>query len=539
MKTATQTHDVAYDEYSYLEELTDRFAKITANVTHLFTTDAEGLFEAYLSGFPADQRQHFNCNTCRRFIETYGGLVIISEDGSTMSPFWAALPADPEYAQPYLNMAKIVQRARVTGVFCTGEKLWGTPINHDKKRGHDWRHLSVVPPRHLITDHFLLNPHEVAAMKKQDYQTVARALAEFELPVLDQVVTLLKSETMYRSEKVLGPAQWLRDRKAERVNCTRSDYRENLLWRAIAAAPDAFCHPRSSMIGTLLDDIAAGMDFETVSARFKAKMHPIQYQRPQAAPAAGTIAQAEKLVEKMGLAPALRRRFARLDDLQALWSPANLPERIDGKGGVFGHLKAKDTNEVKPLELPPVTMTWDKFARTVMPEAAQIEYFAAGRDAYTALVTAADPDAPPLLQWDNPDRRNPVSLYLWNGGSTPGEFGIAGQVWHKVNAITYRPSMWHDPDAFAHQHTGVIFIIDGAKDRRRGAGLALFPEILRSELHSVRSVIEAHSKTGELEGREEASACGVLMSKGTDWNGLLRVTTKTGQVAQYKLDRWD
>lgn len=538
MKTATQTHDVAYDEYSYLDEMAGYFAAATTNVKHLFRTNATGLWDAYLNAFPADERQHHNCNACRRFIETYGSLVVIREDGSTYSPFWGVAPVDPLYNYAFGVLGAIIAKARVTGVFASSEKVWGLPKNRDHKHNCTWHHLAVTPDAVLVHKDRVLTAHQAEAKAVQDYQTVLRALVEFDLPALNQVVTLLESDTMYRSEKVLGPAKWLRDRQQERSN-VKGPVRDNLLWLAVSEAPDGFLHPRSSMIGTLLDDVAAGMDFETVSARFKAKMHPLQYQRPQAAPAAGTIAQAEKLVEKMGLAPALRRRFARLDDLQALWSPANLPERIDGKGGVFGHLKAKDTNEVKPLDLPPVTMTWDKFARTVMPEAAQIEYFAAGRDAYTALVTAADPDAPPLLQWDNPDRRNPVSLYLWNGGSTPGEFGIAGQVWHKVNAITYRPSMWHDPDAFAHQHTGVIFIIDGAKDHRRGAGLALFPEILRSELHSVRSVIEAYSKTGELEGREEASACGVLMSKGTDWNGLLRVTTKTGQVAQYKLDRWD
>ena len=41
-------------------------------------------------------------------------------------------------------------------------------------------------------------------------------------------------------------------------------------------------------------------------------------------------------------------------------------------GGVFGHLtpKAKPAN---PLTLPQQTMTWEKFARTVLPDAISIE----------------------------------------------------------------------------------------------------------------------------------------------------------------------
>ena len=110
---------------------------------------------------------------------------------------------------------------------------------------------------------------------------------------LAQALKLLKSEALYRSEKVLGQAQWLYD--LHRALPSRRN-RDHVLWRAVAAAPAGFCHPRSSMIGTLLEDLAAGMPFDDVSRRFAEKMHPLLYQRPQAAPSAGNIAQAEKIV---------------------------------------------------------------------------------------------------------------------------------------------------------------------------------------------------------------------------------------------------
>lgn len=34
-------------------------------------------------------------------------------------------------------------------------------------------------------------------------------------------------------------------------------------------------------------------------------MNPLQYQRPQAAPSAGNVAQAERIVEKLGIANSL------------------------------------------------------------------------------------------------------------------------------------------------------------------------------------------------------------------------------------------
>ena len=80
-------------------------------------------------------------------------------------------------------------------------------------------------------------------------------------------------------------------------------------------------------------------------------------------------------------------------------------------------------------------------------------------------------------------------------------------------------------------------MIDGARDSRN-ASLVIFPETLRSDLHSVRATVEAFSKAGKLVGVEEASANGLLLSKGSTWNAQLRVTS-SGSQQTYRLDRWD
>jgi len=100
-----------------------------------------------------------------------------------------------------------------------------------------------------------------------------------------------------------------------------------------------------------------------------------------------------------------------------------------------------------------------------------------------------------------------------------------------------QPNLWQP--GYEHRGASVIFILNGAKDRdRRSTGLALFPEVLKSELHEVRSTIEAYSKSEKLGGADEASACGVRLQKGLNWNAQFRVTTDIGTTI-YKLDRWD
>ncbi len=86
-----------------------------------------------------------------------------------------------------------------------------------------------------------------------------------------------------------------------------------------------------------------------------------------------------------------------------------------------------------------------------------------------------------------------------------------------------------------------MMILEGCKDTRRDQGLGLFPECLRSELHEIRHAIEAYSNRHVLLGHDSASACGLMLHKGTNqkWNHLVRVIDRAGDVRTYKLDRWE
>jgi hypothetical protein len=519
--------DAEYDQF--LVRMGARFAALTeAGNAPLFTTNADGLWDAYLGAFsdPAE-RQYHNCHACRDFIGRFGGLVTIGEDGRTNPAMWDESLAPEQCKASVAAMARIVRKANVTGVWYCKDAAWGKPVTGI------WRHLSVTPPTNMVFRELAQTAGQAMAEKREDHKNVMGALSEFDEKTVDQALQLLKSDALYRGEHVLGQAEWL-----HALYIARKDHRgvwSNLVWRAIALAPAGFCHPRASMIGTLLDDIRGGMDFGEVSRRFREKMHPLQYQRPQAAPSRATIEQAEKLVEQMGIVRSLLRRFARLDEIEAIWKPSPIAG-TPKDAGVFSRLKARGEIDRPNLIAPPKTMTWEKFRADVLPTAERIEIHAPYRGAYSALLTAVDHDAPPILQWDTPDRRNPFSWYFWMHGSTAEQFGLAAGQFHTVTAIAFQPSMWHG--GFEHQGKGVMFVISGARDSRN-CGSALFPEILKSELHGVRSVIEAHSQSTQLDGAEDASAAGLMMrANNLTWDVLLKVHA-SGYTNQYKLDRWE
>lgn len=488
-----------------------------------FTTDASGLFDTFLNYLPYHMRQHHTCHACRTFTDAFGGLVSISTNGRTVPVMWPFNVPDL-YAPAVAACNARVAKAKVTGVFLSKHTTWGTPITGP------WQHMSIATPLACHQSSVKTAGQAMAALR-EDYITLRRALNEYPLNAIEQAITLLQSDALYRSEKVLGVAEWLKRVHEDLRSVQRGQRASNLLWRAVATAPVGFCHVRSTMIGTLLDDITSGMPFEQVRRRFAAKMHPLQYQRPQARPGRGNVERAEKIVERLGIAASLRRRYATLDDLHLLWSPRPPPwQANEPTSGVFGHVRVKEDVPVASMTLPTATMTWVKFRDTVLPDASKIEMLVPrGPSRFGALTTASDPYAPSILQWDNP-----VAWYVYSGGSTAQRWNLRAGAWSKVTGICLSPTMWQPGNA--RHGAFVMLLLAGAADTAN-ASLALFPETLKADLHEVRSTIEAFSRQGRLE-KVDRPACGLLLRKGQSWACRVRVTMMT-TTREYVLDRWD
>lgn len=546
------TNPLDADEYRpMLDSIRTRFGTLSEGP--LFTTDVDGntIWRTWLANLPAHERQHHTCHACRRFVESYGGLVRVDpETGTTTPVMFSPGMVGSMYDAAYLAVHDLVGRARITGVFLSNARVWGTPTTPDGKRDHVWHHMSVTPPARHVYRHSILSPEQKMAELREDYGMLNRALAEYSLETIATALSIVKSEALYQGEKVHGRLAWLHA-LAERRRGLKGQVAAPFIWLAVAMAPAGFAHVKSSVMGPLLDDLAAGKSFDEVKRAFEVKMNPLKYQRPQAPPSTGNIAQAEAIVEKLGIASSLRRRFARLEDLKLLWSPAPV-KMTKPSSGVFGHLKPTPVcDTITPARGP--VMTFAKFAAQVLPTAEKIEIEVPHKAHFHAFVTAVDPDAPPIFQWDGLEgcARNSVTWYTNPGGSYAREWnlGAGGWAngntyteggWAKVNALSLMPNMWQKPELFKHHGEGVLFVIDGCRDIRKGQTTAcLFPVLLKSELHSVRSTIEAYSNRATMEDAELASACGLTVRAGSP-NTPIRVRVTAGMVATtYTIDRWD
>ena len=508
----------------------------------LFTTEATGLFDAFLRALPFERRGHYECRSCRHFVTTFGGLVTIDKTGETSS-LWSTFAWPSFFTLGLEEMDRVARRAKVNGVFLRSDAGWGLRSNESPKApGGRWYHMHLNPTAEHLYRSSRISASQAMAEKREDHGTLCRGLAEIPLPVVRQAHTLLTTGSLARSEKHIGVAKWLLELEEKLAGEKNDRRRHNLTWLAAATAPPGYCHIRSTMIGTLLQGIADGLSFGDLKRSFDAKMDPLQYMRPQAAPTDGQLHAAESLVQKLGVERALARRYARLEEVlpHAIWTPRRATPDLPADASVFGHLKKRPAPV--HVEQPPVILTWEKFTRTVLPTAERIEYLVTfGRGPFFAFVTAVDPDAPPILQWDRPEARNPVSWYFRVKGSPAVDWGLLPGSYVAVAAIARQPSRWTAD--FKHQGDGIFFVLRGARDlyqaRTRGeTGIGLFPEDLRGELHGIRSAIEAYSASKELEGGEEA-ACGVALtgSRG-GWTQVFRVTSAATCVS-YCPDRMD
>jgi hypothetical protein len=524
-----------------LSQLTANFTKNTKTATVLFSvaSDKSYLWNLYLKQFPLEHRQHYTCNECKKFFERYADLVTIDAKGNAKSVMFSDSPAG-DFGYIFDSLRAVIEGSTVEKIFVTSEKKWGLAVTGQ------WEHFAVTPPKKFVfveevdsKGNPVETAYQIEAAKTAEFNTMVRALVEYSPETLATAITIINSEALYRGESVAARAEWLQDVILTQKKTKNARNRHNLLWLAVASAPAGFAKPRGTALGSLLDNIVEGKDLKEIRALFAAVMDPTKHGRPQNAPSAGNIKQAEKLIDAKGLTSALARRFATLEDIKKIWAPR--PVHAGGTGGVFGHLAPRDRKKAEAdyLNLPSKKMTLEKFVTTIVPTAQEIEVKMQSAMQFIALTTASDPKAKPILQWDDAKNRNPVAWYVYTAGSNPAQWGAKVGAYVKVNALTAGPSQWNPKINLPQHGERLIFVLDGVKDSDgEKVGLGMFPEHLISELHSVRRTIEAHSASAKLEGLADATASGVAFVKGI--SGSLFVRVKTGSTIQnIEIDRWD
>lgn len=500
----------------------------------LFRTRAPKLYDLFLAWLPPELRQTHTCRACRHFVERYGNLVTVDEAGEVFPIFWAGgLPPNSPYARSVDQMYRRVRTGEIYEQFFhpvgSGGSL-GVPCNDH------WRHMHL-PTELLPTACHSFDPDQQAALSIEHFGMASRALGEWTRPVVEQARDLLVSADLPRAEQFKAPLRWLWELKVG-VEVRVPRVRDAWIWRECARVPDSYKHIRGSALAVLLDSIKAGDSLAAIRKRWTALVDPTKYQRPQAPPKEGNIDTAEKIIERQGFKRSLERRFAAVGDLEVLWRKDVTRGRKPPQEGTFSSLRQRAKAAEKKghgVSLPSQVMTFARFVRELLPVTRSIHVQMPNvRGNFTGYTTASHADAPCLFKYGHH-----VASYTCKGGSAPAKWGMTPSAWVAVVAISRMPWEWNwCRPQMPFLGRGALLVLEGCLDTQRES-LRLFPEVMVSDLHPVRSTIEAYSQQGSLDkpSRSLQYACGLTIhDRGTT---TLRLELPGGSSMYVQIERMD
>ena len=384
-----------------------RFTALSAHELFVVGDDNRAFEAHYLASFPEGTNPVYKTNTehdctcCKQFIRNIGNLVAII-DGEVQT-VWGAQDLPYPYDIVARAMDSYVKSLPITDVFRTQEGGYGAETSRQMLEDGNvkvWNHFhGKVAKRHQSA-----TPDAAKGLYRAAVQVFGRGLNELKPDDLTQVRELIEANGLYRGEEHLPAVKSFQALQQSFQAIPDNEYdntdRANFIW---AHAMEKGAGFRNTVIGTLLQELAEGKDFEGAVKSFEAKVAPANYKRPTALITPRMIQDATAKIAELGLESALQRRFANIGDVtvnNVLWVDNSVKGKM--KGGLEDLLmSAVKTPAAK--DLPATDIGIDDFMKKIVPTAAGMKVFVENSDAskMMSLTAPVHADVGQLFKWDN------------------------------------------------------------------------------------------------------------------------------------------
>ena len=386
------------------QALSKHFKAMSAK--RLFSTTADGaaLWDTYLSSFPAGSdplyktRTEHDCGCCRHFIKNLGGVVNII-DGKIVT-LWD-FKVDEPYQAVADAMAEYVRNAAINNVYLSPQRLVGQANSRqllEDKTVKTWDHYYVNLPDAAVVSGVQIGPK--SGEFRATHDVMLRGLSEITTDAIQTVLELIAQNSLYRGEEHKRSVEEFRKLQT-RFREVNEAGRDLFVWEHIESVHVGIARLRNSVIGTLLVDLSEGKELEGAVKEFEKKVAPTNYKRPTALVTKAMVAKAQEKVNELGLATALERRYAALDDLTVnniLFADRATKQALN----VFDEIAAGAAVDIKKLGKVEEVSIADFIAK-VLPTAHTVEALFENRHAgnLISLIAPVDPTAKPLFKWPN------------------------------------------------------------------------------------------------------------------------------------------
>lgn len=401
-----------------------RFDELSQSPLYVLDVDSAALWEVYLKAFPEGtnpmfrKRTEHDCSCCRHFIRDIGAVVGI-QNGAIVSVWDNCGPDLPEpYRTVTLKMADYVRQFPIRDIYYTNQAKHGVPFNHqltEDKKNLTFHHFAVEAPKKFVVKDVATKQGDARTTQ----QVLLRGVRELAPEAVKTVADLISSKALYRGEeftqvllefmrlqgRILSvAANWPSDVAMTPNVKTRIEAQQALLaWENIGNPFVA--RLRNTALGTLLQDLSAGVDLEEAVKAYEKIMAPSNYKRPTALITKGMVEAAMKTIQELELEQALERRHAKISDVSVnsvlFVDNAVQPRMKDGKS-LMGLLM----EEVKPVAFDAKNATEigiEDFLKTVLPKTKSLQLYLDNNltGNMMSLTAPVHPEENSLFKWNN------------------------------------------------------------------------------------------------------------------------------------------
>ena len=393
------------DFKAFADQVGRRFTALQAG-PELFVTDCTGdeLYAQYLAAFPEGtnpryrERTEHDCSNCRGFLRHFGGVPAIDPGTLDVQTVWDGSVLPFPYDVVAARLREFVATQGVRGLFRVSQPSFSVQktVMAGERGFLRYDHLHG-----MARARFVARDGEQAGVHETSVQVLRDGLERLEAGALDTVLELIKAKQLYRGDE--------HRRKVERFKAVQERYRaltgelQQRFVMVTALDLDA-SRFKNSVIGTLVEDLSAGVDLEQAVRTFEARVAPQNYQRTSQVISPRMVEDAMKTIKALGLN--VSRRMARLEDVSVnnvLWVDTTArPLMKDGLAGILAGAVQVRAPKVTGKNVAEIGV--DSFLADVLPGAQSMKLLVepALSGHFVTLPTAAEEGGRLPFKWDNP-----------------------------------------------------------------------------------------------------------------------------------------
>lgn len=306
----------------FADAVNHQFGKMCGSNTKLYLADIErdDLWNAYIKAFPEGtnpmfrERTEHDCQTCRTYIRNFGNIIAIKNN--KLVSIWDNYKLLPEpYCTVSKEMSKLVRLVMPKSILLAREANMGSVCNveENEKGNMMWHHFYGTMPRHFVDKE---NRNELMAQSKTKWGSLLRAFRTFTRESIETTLELIKSKEnpLYRGTEYLDAVKLIKKLKTGFDSLHTVSEKKLYTWEMSVKNPN-ITGIRTSVIGTLLQDISEGVPIDEAVGSFEHKVAPANFKRSSALVTKSMIELAQKKIIELKREKSLYRRHAIISDL--------------------------------------------------------------------------------------------------------------------------------------------------------------------------------------------------------------------------------